>query len=128
MEFNDNKPIYLQLADQIMDDLEHGWKRDGDRLPSVREYAANSGVNANTVMRTYTWLQQEDVIYNQRGIGYFFCNDATKKVFDMRYKYFMDKEIDYFFGRLKVFGISPESLQNMYQKYINASTSVNDEK
>lgn len=42
MDFHDNKPIYLQLADQVMDDVQSGVVNGGDRLPSVREYAART--------------------------------------------------------------------------------------
>lgn len=119
MEFNDTKPIYLQLADQIMDDIAQGWSHNGDRLASVREYAAKSGVNANTVMRTYSWLQQEGVIYNQRGIGYFYSLDAKEKVMAMRMKIFTDREMEYFFKRLMQFGIDADHLKSLYSDYIS---------
>ncbi|MDE6865916.1 MAG: GntR family transcriptional regulator, partial [Muribaculaceae bacterium] len=92
MEFNDNKAIYLQLADQIMNAIERGDFNDGDRIPSVREYAAQSGVNANTVMRTFSWLQQEEIIFNKRGIGYFFCEGASERVRQMRREHFLKKD------------------------------------
>ena len=41
------------------------------RVPSVREYAAMVEVNANTVVRSYDYLQGQEIIYNKRGIGYF---------------------------------------------------------
>ncbi len=118
MDFNENKPIYLQLADQIMDNVEIFGQQTGKRLLSVRDYAAKSGVNANTVMRTYTWLQQEGIIYNQRGIGYFYADDARDKVLEMRRKIFFDKEIKYFMDRLITLHISPEKLSEIYKSYI----------
>ena len=63
MDFNENKPIYLQIADKIMEKILNHTYKEGDRLPSVREAAADAGVNANTMMRTYTRLEQEGVIY-----------------------------------------------------------------
>ncbi len=44
MDFNENKPIYLQLADQIMDEVERSVSLNGRRLPSVRDYAATTGM------------------------------------------------------------------------------------
>ena len=70
MNFNDNKPIYLQITDGIMDSILCGEYPPGERLPSVREYAAKVEVNANTVMRSFDWLQQQSVIFNRRGIGF----------------------------------------------------------
>lgn len=118
MDFNQNKPIYLQLADQIMDDLERMETWAGQRLPSVRDYAAATGTNANTVMRTYTWLQQEGIIYNQRGIGYFYSEDAKDRVLEMRKQLFFNKEMGYFFNRLRTFGITPESLGKLYEDWL----------
>lgn len=106
MDFNENKPIYLQIADQILDEIEMGWLKNDQRIPSVREYASKCGVNANTVMRTYTWLQQEDIIYNQRGIGYFVASDANEKVKDMRKREFIDKELPRFIEKIRRYGIN----------------------
>lgn len=110
MEFNENKPIYLQLADQLMDETERHGFSPGGRLPSVREYAAQTGVNANTVMRTYTWLQQEGIIYNKRGIGYFYSDNAKELVFRMRREQFFEKEMPYFIGRMRALHITIEEL------------------
>lgn len=106
MEFRENKPIYLQLADQLLDELERGQAAGGDRLLSVREYAGKTGVNVNTVMRAYTWLQQEEVIFNRRGIGYFFADDARERVLTMRRREFWDKELPYIVERMNALGIN----------------------
>lgn len=119
MDFNENKPIYLQLADQIMDEIERSVDLNGRRLQSVRDYAAKTGVNANTVMRTYTWLQQEGIIYNQRGIGYFYSPDAREKVLEMRRHIFFEKEIKYFMDRLIALQITPSHFSHIFNNYIH---------
>ena len=121
MDFNDNKPIYLQLADQIMDEVAANDISDSKRLLSVREYAANVGVNANTVMRTYTWLQQEEVIYNQRGIGYFYSPGARDKVREIRRRELMEKEIKVFIERLISADISPDDFKRIYDDYLRTA-------
>lgn len=118
MEIKSNKPIYLQLADQIMDEAFAPNCEPGARLLSVRDFAARSGVNANTVMRTYAWLQQEGLVTQKRGIGYFYSMDAREKILDMRRSHFFENEINYFFNRLTELGVAPEELQSLYQKYI----------
>lgn len=125
MEFNENKPIYLQIADQIMDDVEQSPQSGGERIPSVRDYAAKSGVNANTVMRSYTWLQQEGIIYNQRGIGYFYSPDARKRVLEMRKRVFFDKEMKYFFNRLRAFDMGPSEIAKLYNEYLTDNKDFN---
>ncbi len=118
MVFNDNKPIYLQITDRIMDAIVAGEYPAEERLPSVREYAAKVEVNANTVMRSYDWLQQQEIIFNKRGIGFFVTNDALKRILDMRREIFFRDEAEYFFRRLISFGITPEELANLYKKYL----------
>lgn len=122
MNFNDNKPIYLQIADSLMDSIVRGDLPDESRLPSVRDYAIEAGVNPNTVMRTFIWLQQQELIYMKRGIGYFVASNAADRILQMRKEYFFDHEANYFFDRLSSFGISPEQLMNAYTDFLANST------
>ena len=55
----------------ICDEILQGQYTEEERILSVREYAATVEVNANTVVRTYDYLQGQEIIYNKRGIGYF---------------------------------------------------------
>lgn len=119
MEFTDNKPIYLQIADKIMDSIEQGLLSPSVRLPSVREYAMKAGVNPNTVIRTYTWLQNNNLIAMKRGIGYFVTEEAPKLIMKMRKKQFFEHETKYFMERLAIFGISPDDLRKQYEEYLN---------
>lgn len=122
MNFNDNKPIYLQIADSLMDSIVRGDLPDESRLPSVRDYAIEAGVNPNTVMRTFVWLQQQELIYMKRGIGYFVASNAADRILQMRKEYFFDHEANYFFDRLSSFGISPVQLMNAYTDFLANST------
>ena len=118
MNFKDNKAIYLQIADRIGDQILSGALLAEGKVPSVRELAAEIEVNANTVARTYEYLQQSGVIYTKRGLGYFVCPDASEKIVAMRREQLMQGEMDYFLGQLKAVGITPDELQKMYQDYL----------
>lgn len=118
MDFNENRPIYLQIADSIMDGVLSGEYPAESRLPSVREYAARLEVNANTVMRSYDWLQQQMVIFNKRGIGFFVLPEARKRILEMRRNIFFQEEADYFFSRLVSFGLTPNDLAEHYSTYL----------
>lgn len=102
--------------DQILD----GTYPPDSRLPSVREYATKVEVNANTVMRSYDWLQQQAVIFNRRGIGFFVLPEAKKRILEMRRNVFFRDEAMYFFNRLKSFGLSPDDVARMYAQYLEA--------
>ena len=118
MNFKENnQAIYLQIADKICDDILLGTYTAGGRLPSVREYAAMVQVNANTVMRSYDYLSSLEVIYNKRGIGFFVADDACGKVTDMRRTSFLETEIGEVFHQLRLLGVTPDALRDMYSKY-----------
>lgn len=119
MIFSENKPIYLQITDRIMDAIVAGEYPAEERLPSVREYAANVEVNANTVMRSYDWLQQQSLIFNKRGIGYFVMPDAVVKILKMRRELFFKEEAENFFKRISSFGITPEELADLYREFLS---------
>lgn len=119
MNFKDNKAIYLQIADRICDEVLDGKYGEDERIPSVREYAAMVEVNANTVMRSYDYLQSQEVIYNKRGIGYFVSPDAKSIIVKVRKELFLNNEIDYFFNQVRSLGITGEELLEMYKNYCN---------
>ena len=89
MRFKDNKAIYLQIADLICDDILQQKLLEDERIPSVREYAANVEVNANTCARAYDWLQNKDIIYTKRGLGYFVSVGAKTAIMKMKREEFM---------------------------------------
>ena len=67
-----------------------------DRIASVREFAVEIEVNPNTVMRAYSYLQDEGIIYNKRGIGYFVGEESMEKVMSLKKNDFIKKELPHF--------------------------------
>lgn len=110
MEFNSNKSIYLQICDAIYERILCGSLMPDERIPSVREYGAEIGVNPNTVMRSYEKLTSEGVIYNRRGIGYFTSPDAREMVLQAQKKQFLDEELPVIIKKMKLLEISNEEL------------------
>ena len=118
MDFNKNQPIYLQIADYINENiLLKKWK-EGDRVLSVRELAMNLQVNPNTVMRSYTFLQNEEVLHNQRGIGYFITEGSLEKIKELKKIHFVDIDLPEVFKTGNLLGISPEELSSYYQDFL----------
>ena len=110
MEFNSNKSIYLQICDAICEQILSGTLRPDERIPSVREYGAEIGVNPNTIMRSYEKLTADGIIYNKRGIGYFISPDALETVLEAQRKEFMEEELPQILRRMKLLGIDPSVL------------------
>ena len=105
MDFNSNKPIYLQIADSICDRILSGELKSEDRIPSVREYGAQLGVNPNTMMRSYDKLLGEGIVFNKRGIGYFIAPDAREIVLAQQQKDFLEKDVPAILERLALLGL-----------------------
>lgn len=105
MEFDSNKPIFIQIADSICDKVLSGEYKPGDRIPSVREWGATIGVNPNTVARSYELVTGRGVIYNQRGIGFFVAEDALDKIRESEVKKFIEEELPAFVSRAELLGI-----------------------
>lgn len=125
MNFKESRPIYLQIADRIMDEIMQKAYAEGGRIPSVREYAAQVEVNANTVVRSYDWLQQHDIIFNRRGIGYFVAEGAIKAIAQLRRREFEDDELPEMFRKMRLLGITAADISRRYQEYITKTDNNN---
>ena len=110
MEFNSNRSIYLQICDNICEKILSGELKPEARIPSVREYGADIGVNPNTVMRSYEKLTNEGIIFNRRGIGYFISPDARTAVLEAQKKDFLENELPQILKRMKLLGIDPKEV------------------
>lgn len=110
MEFDTNKPIYIQIADNISERILSAELQPGGRIPSVREWGANIGVNPNTVARSYEILSNRGVIYNQRGIGFFIANDAIEVIKSNERQKFINEELPAFKNRAALLGLDLKQL------------------
>lgn len=110
INFDNNKPIYIQIADNICERILSGEITPGARIASVREWGALIGVNPNTVVRSYDLLSERGVIFNQRGIGYFVADDARDIILEMERKRFLEEEAPLFISRAKLLGVNLNEL------------------
>ncbi len=116
MTFNGKKAIYLQIADLICDNILLGKSGVEERIPSVRETAADVEVNSNTVMRSYDWLQNHEIIYTKRGLGYFVCPDAKDNIMKMRKEEFFEESVPELIKTMQTLGITTEELTKIISK------------
>jgi GntR family transcriptional regulator len=75
-EFDTTKPIYIQIMERINKKIVRNEWKAGDKLPSVREMAVETGVNPNTIQRTYSELERMGVVETRRGQGTFVTENA----------------------------------------------------
>lgn len=78
IDFQPDKPIYQQLIDRLAGEIIREKRKPGDKLPSVREYAVETGVNANTVQRVYREMEQMAIVQSRRGQGTFVTESSYR--------------------------------------------------
>ena len=114
MQFNNSSPIYMQIAQYIHDLIINSTWVEQERIPSVRDMAMQLEVNPNTVIRTYSMLQEEGILENQRGIGYFTAKGAKGKVLKKRRDHFIKSELPNLFDSMKTLEITFEEIETYF--------------
>lgn len=118
MDFDNSKPIYLQIVDFFYESiLARRWKEE-ERIPSVREIAVMVEVNPNTAIRAFNYLQEQEVIYNKRGIGYFVSENGYNKVLDIKKKEFMELTLPDVYKKMGLLDIKFKEVEHSYNQYL----------
>jgi DNA-binding transcriptional regulator YhcF (GntR family) len=117
MKFRESQPIYLQIADHVCEKVLLNEWTEGQRIPSVRELAITLAVNPNTVMRTYDFLEQQNIIYNERGIGFSVSEKGYKNALSYRRTQFSEKEMPFFFRNMVLLDMDFSELTPHFEKY-----------
>ena len=120
--FNDNKAIYLQMADRLCDDILSGRYRADERIPSVREYAVSLEVNTNTAVKAYEELSRDGIIYNKRGLGYFVSQEAKSRIQRQRRSAFFKDLLPEVFRQMKLLGIDIKEIDANWNEIANKIT------
>lgn len=110
MDFKKQKSIYQQIADRLMDQILVGSPAEDERMQSVRDVAAQMGVNPNTVMRSFDYLQNEEIINIRRGVGYFVSHDAKSKILALQRREFLEEDLPLIRQKMQVLGIDLKQL------------------
>jgi GntR family transcriptional regulator len=114
MEFKENQPIYLQIADVMCENILGGLWKPGERIPSIRELAETIEVNPNTVMRTFGYMEEKGIIQNQRGIGFFLAERAEGITRELKRKTFVERDLPQVWKTLDLLGMAFEELRDLY--------------
>ena len=80
--FDNERPIYIQLVEKLRIEIVSGKLKNGERIPSVRELALTTRVNPNTMQKALAELESEGLVYTERTNGKFVTDnkDLIEKV------------------------------------------------
>ena len=112
MEFKTNRGIYLQIADNLCNQILDGSLQPNERVLSVRDLE----VNRNTVMRSYAYLQEEGVFENKRGVGFFVAEKAIEKIRKKEKNYFFKNELLDVIKKVKLLKLTSKDLQELIKE------------
>jgi len=111
------RPVYIQLIEQIQAGIISGQFKPGDKLPSVRDLAAEATVNPNTMQKALSELERTGLIFTNRTSGRFITSDETMikklKVLSAR------ELVQDFIERMQKLGFNPEETIALVNEIVN---------
>jgi len=112
--FDNERPIYIQLVEQLRLFIISGKLKKGDKIPSVRELASIAGVNPNTVQKALAELERDGLIYTERTNGkYVTSNEKIIKKFKTT---IIEEKLATFMDDMKKIGISNQEIIEYLQR------------
>lgn len=113
---DDTRPIYLQLEDQIKARIIAGVYRPGEKLPSVRELAAEAAVNPNTMQKALTELERSGLVFAQRTSGRFITEDT--QIMKNLKEQLAKEQIEQFLSTMEQLGFRKEEILSLLTREI----------
>lgn len=113
IDYKSSKGIFQQIAETICHRILEGQLVPGDRVPSVRDLAIEFEVNRNTLLRTYSILQESGVIENKRGIGFFVSENAIELIRTKEKENFFNNELPNFVKKIQLLRLTKEDLAEL---------------
>ncbi|MEG0453293.1 MAG: GntR family transcriptional regulator [Coprobacillus sp.] len=114
-EFNTNVPIYIQIIDNIKNQIMNGTLKPNDKVPSVRELALELGVNPNTIQRAFAELEREGYIRTERAVGRY-VND-NQSLIDLNKQQQIKDNVEGFIINMKQLGLTIQDIKEKINDY-----------
>lgn len=109
-QWDPEKPIYLQLYQQVVTRILDGHIKEGEALPSVRKVAAEYQLNPITISKAYQMLQDEQIVEKQRGKGLFVMPGAQELMLDRERESFLSHQWPEILSKISRLKLSAEQL------------------
>ena len=111
---DDSRPIYLQIEDLIKTNIIAGVYQPGQKLPSVRDLAAEAAVNPNTMQKALSELERSGLVYTQRTSGRFITEDVSKMT-ELK-EQLAREQIQLFLKNMEQLGLTKEDIRRLLEK------------
>ena len=104
--FDNDRPIYIQLVEQLKEYIVSGKFKAGEKLPSVREFAMQIKVNPNTVQKALAEIENQKLIYTERTNGKFVTEN--EELIENVKKELANQKVQKYFQDMNKLGINKE--------------------
>ncbi|MEE3496697.1 MAG: GntR family transcriptional regulator [Butyrivibrio sp.] len=113
---NSDRPIFVQIIEHLQIDIITGVYKPGDKLPSVRDLAAEAGVNPNTMQKALSDFESTGLVHSERTSGRFITNDDNL-IKELR-KSLVDVQIEEFFKNMGKLGFTGKEIIQLVEQHV----------
>ena len=119
-QFDNDKPIYLQMVELIKTEIISGRLKSGEKIPSVRELAVQAKVNPNTVQKALAELERCGLIYTERTNGKFVTENQS--IIQTHRNEIINEKVESFLKNMIYIGVS----ENEIREYLDSKKGMFD--
>lgn len=116
LDFDDEKPIFIQIAEGIEDAILTGAFEEKSQIPSITEFSVTYKINPATALKGINMLVDESVVYKKRGVGMFVAEGAVDKLKGKRKEQFFERYISGLIDEAKRLGITNDEIKKMIER------------
>lgn len=116
LDLENEKPIFIQIAEGIEDGILTGAFLEGQQIPSITEFSVNYKINPATALKGINLLVEEQIIFKKRGVGMFVSEGAVNQLKKKRQDQFYDNYIRKLIDEAKRLGISGDDIIAMIER------------
>jgi len=116
VEFNEGKPIFLQLADQLEEGILSGAYPEESQVPSITEYSVTYKINPATALKSINLLVDAGLLYKKRGVGMFVASGAREKLRGQRRERFFEDFVQSMVHEARQLGLTEAELVQLVER------------
>lgn len=116
MNFQDERPIFLQLAEQLEEGILSGAYPEESKVPSITEYSVNLKINPATALKGINLLVDDGLLYKKRGLGMYVASGAREALKTRRKNQFYHDYVEKLVREAKNLGLNASELAEMIKR------------
>jgi len=116
IEFEDERPIFVQIAEQIEDGILSGAFPEESQIPSTTEISVNYRINPATALKGINLLVDSEIVYKKRGVGMFVSEGAVEVIREKRKEEFFDRYILRLAEEARKLSLTKKDVEDMIER------------